>query len=106
MAARLPGARPVHSHAFGPPLDVEADRAAGRRPAAGLSGVVAATWRLAALRVTELVSVWPLDPVVATSLGASASRFCLDAAVGSRERADPASLVVAFFFLPGTASQR
>jgi 4-hydroxybenzoate polyprenyltransferase len=87
----------MHSHLFGQILDVDADRAAGRRTTAGVIGVVPAKWLLACLLVVEVVIVWPLDAIVACFLAASALLFATDAGLGFRERPYPGWIVLAFF---------
>ena len=87
----------MHSHLFGQLMDVEEDKAAGRRTTAGVIGVVRGKLLLATLLAVEVAIVWSLDRIVAGFLAGSMTLFLLDAVVGYRGRQYPQWVIVLFF---------
>ena len=88
-AAMLFGAMfAMHSHVFGEVMDLEPDRASGRRTTATVVGRVPAKFLIAALLVAETVVVWIFfrEMVLAGFLLASAVWFVLDATLIWRSR--------------------
>ena len=90
----------MHSHLFGQIMDHAPDLSAGRRTTAGVLGVVAAKWLLAAILISEtiLVGCFARDLWIAAALAGGACFFVLDATV--LWRAQPyAAWQMRFFFL-------
>jgi 4-hydroxybenzoate polyprenyltransferase len=90
----------MHSHLFGEIMDVDPDRAAGRRTSAGILGVQRAKLLLSGFLVTECVLILSYfeNRVVAGALAAGAGWFVFDALVLWRDRGyTPAQMK--FFFV-------
>jgi 4-hydroxybenzoate polyprenyltransferase len=79
----------MHSHLLGQIMDIEPDRAAGRRTTATIIGVVPSKGLIAAFLLAEAWLGFHFfgDRVIAGFLGASALVFCLDACFLMRSRA-------------------
>jgi hypothetical protein len=78
-------------------IDIDADRAAGRRTTVVTIGAVSGKFLLSGLLAAEIFIVWPLDPIVAGFLAVSMTVFLLDALVGFGDKPYPQWVVVCFF---------
>jgi 4-hydroxybenzoate polyprenyltransferase len=78
----------MHSHLFGEIMDIEPDRAAGRRTTAVAIGIRMAKVLLVALLITEAALAWGCarDPWIAAALMAGACFFTADACLLWRTR--------------------
>jgi 4-hydroxybenzoate polyprenyltransferase len=88
----------MHSHLFGQVMDVEPDRAAGRRTTAVVLGVLPAKWLLVGMLTFESAFVWHWfrSAPVSVFLGLAALYFAADAAILFRKRPYPPALLRLF----------
>jgi 4-hydroxybenzoate polyprenyltransferase len=95
----------MHSHLFGEIMDLEPDRAVGRRTTAVVIGARAAKVLMVAFLIGEALLVWKVadDPWIAASLAGGACFFAADAIFLWRDR-PYAPWQMRFFFLGWNAA--
>lgn len=89
----------MQGHLFGQVMDVEQDRAAGRRTTAGVFGVVPAKLLIAALLAVQaaIAARWFGHPAVAAFMAAGALFFVVDLAFLFRSKPYPSLFAKTFF---------
>lgn len=95
----------MHSHLFGEIMDLEPDRAAGRRTTAVAIGILPAKGLMAAFLVSEALLVWRAagDPTMAVLLVGGACFFAADALLLWKDRSYTSGQM-RFFFLGWNAA--
>lgn len=91
----------MHSHLLGAMMDIEPDRAAGRRTTANTIGRVRAKWLIAAFLLAEAVLVYVSfgNGIIASGLLAGALYFIVDAVAIAKDRPYPRPQMAAFLLL-------